>query len=293
ADIESFYTLVYAGDYAYPVDNDFPSPRFNHAMLCLPLDGDTLWLENTSSLLPFGYNSSQTSGRHCLVINGSKSTLVYRPLQNKEDLLVNSLITIKPETSGNGKLTIRKNLRGSDFSRYLHVKNDFTDAERDEIIRDYVGLKNEIISFSINHSGRDIPFLSIDAELRVPALLRKIGPTLVFGFPASKILKLEKPSDRTLPVVLSAPRFIRDSILISLVNLKDYTVKLPPPTDIKSDFGYFTLKFSSDEGQVLIEREMLLESGIITNEQYPRLYDFVETLSESLKRTSVIFNIKQ
>ncbi len=293
AGIESNYVLVYAGDYSYPADNNFPSPRFNHAMLCLPLDGDTVWLENTNSLVPFGYNSSQTSGRHCLLVDGSKSRLVYRQPLKLDELLINSVISLEPESSGDGKMRIRKTMRGSDFTKYLYVKNDITDSERDEIIKDYAGLKNEIISFSINHSDRDLPYLEINSELRVPSLLRKIGATLVFSFPAIKVLKLEKPTDRTLPVIINSPRFVRDSIIINLKNLQGYSVKLPAPVYINSDFGHFALKFTQSNKYVIVERELLLERGIISIDNYNGLYDFVEELSESMKKNALIFNIKQ
>ena len=43
--VESYYTLVMAGENAPSIINNFPSPQFNHAILCVPVDKDTIWLE--------------------------------------------------------------------------------------------------------------------------------------------------------------------------------------------------------------------------------------------------------
>ena len=47
--IQSNYTTIYAGDNPVSVNEAIPSQQFNHVILSVPLEGDTLWLENTSN----------------------------------------------------------------------------------------------------------------------------------------------------------------------------------------------------------------------------------------------------
>ena len=60
--IKSNYCLVSAGDDAknHQMIVDFPSSQFNHAILCVPFQKDSMWLECTNQILKAGYMSDFT-----------------------------------------------------------------------------------------------------------------------------------------------------------------------------------------------------------------------------------------
>src|SRR3546814_15272406 len=67
--IPSVYTEVNAGDHQRSYLPDFASfGQGNHIILCVPLDGDTTWLECTSKETPFGYLRSEERrvGKECV-----------------------------------------------------------------------------------------------------------------------------------------------------------------------------------------------------------------------------------
>ncbi|MBL0131544.1 MAG: hypothetical protein IPP43_10800 [Chitinophagaceae bacterium] len=45
AGIVSYYTLIKAGDGAADLVTDFRSRKFTHAIVCVPVEKDTIWLE--------------------------------------------------------------------------------------------------------------------------------------------------------------------------------------------------------------------------------------------------------
>ncbi|RZL66005.1 MAG: DUF3857 domain-containing protein, partial [Pedobacter sp.] len=63
-DIDSYYCIVEAGNEKVSVDPQFADlAQGNHIILCLPLKGDTTWLECTNQKIPFGYLGDFTDDR--------------------------------------------------------------------------------------------------------------------------------------------------------------------------------------------------------------------------------------
>jgi hypothetical protein len=116
AEIESNYTLVYAGKEADDIEVDLPSSQFNHVILQVPMEvgQSPIWLECTSNSLPAGYLGSFTKDRHVLVVkeNGgfitktpSYNTFGWNTIQNSMEIIIdpagNASIQTKMSTDGN------------------------------------------------------------------------------------------------------------------------------------------------------------------------------------------------
>ena len=67
AGISSFYTLVKSGPDG-KINSDFVIDQFDHIILCVPMQKDTVWLECTSQNLPFNYLGDFTDDRYVLLI---------------------------------------------------------------------------------------------------------------------------------------------------------------------------------------------------------------------------------
>ncbi len=83
--IASFPALINAGYNKEPVDPAFPHNSFNHVILCAPLNGDTTWLECTSSSADFGSLGGFTENRNALLITPQGGVLVTTPKSKQSE----------------------------------------------------------------------------------------------------------------------------------------------------------------------------------------------------------------
>ncbi|MBY0479386.1 MAG: DUF3857 domain-containing protein [Chitinophagaceae bacterium] len=77
--IKSYAALINAGDNEYPVDPAFASSEFNHVILCVPLEKDTVWLECTGKQTLPGILGAFTENRNALLITEKGGVLVKTP----------------------------------------------------------------------------------------------------------------------------------------------------------------------------------------------------------------------
>ncbi|MFC0878419.1 DUF3857 domain-containing protein [Saccharicrinis sp. FJH2] len=77
--IKSYYTVIKAGEDMPDFNADFVSNQFNHVILCIPNQNDTIWLECTDMKMPAGYLSTFTDDRYALLIDKDSSKLVKTP----------------------------------------------------------------------------------------------------------------------------------------------------------------------------------------------------------------------
>lgn len=98
--IQSHYTLVRAGEGESYMLKDFPYNPFNHIILCVPFQKDTMWLECTNQTIPAGYLGDFTDDRYVLLIREEGGKLVKTPRYTREQNLQVRYSTGKIDPTG-------------------------------------------------------------------------------------------------------------------------------------------------------------------------------------------------
>jgi predicted DNA binding CopG/RHH family protein len=292
AGIESFYTTINAGNNAERIIKDFPSFQFNHIILCVPNGKDTIWLENTSQTLPFGYLGPFTQNRYALVVNGSQSNLVRTPAMGLNDFQVSSFYRINPEISGRAVLHLERDFRGNDFINWLQISSEASEDERKEAVSDQLSLKNEVIKYELSHPLRDEPDIKLTADMKAENVLRNIGNSLVFVPFNVKLYPFEKPEIRKYPLRINFPVNRVDSIVVELSSMYNYDAELPAAVKIETKYGSYNVNFIKEEGRVIITRHFILLSNDYPREEYDAFYAFIDSVTRSMKKSAIILNKK-
>jgi Domain of Unknown Function with PDB structure (DUF3857)/Transglutaminase-like superfamily len=101
--IRSHYAIINAGDDQDPVDPSFANNQFNHIILCVPRQKDSIWLECTSNDAPFGRLGSFTENRNALLITETGGQLVPTPDSKASDNIFAAYTHVILEADGSGK----------------------------------------------------------------------------------------------------------------------------------------------------------------------------------------------
>jgi len=146
AGIRSFYTLIKAGDFDHFMMEDFPSNQFNHAILCVPLQKDTMWLECTDQFKSAGYMGEFTGNRKALLISESGGVLVSTARYGlKENIQMRSI---------NSTLNLDGKLNMNVVTNYKGVQQDDLSGKIDnlskELVKKYLEEELELATYEVN-----------------------------------------------------------------------------------------------------------------------------------------------
>ena len=287
--IESFYVDIYAGENPLRINEINPGQQFNHVILCVPIDGDTLWLENTSKYKPYNYMGTFTQNRKALLIADGSSRLVQTPPLERDDVLEFCTYNFSLDMTGNGRVKVLLDLKGPRFEEMKYIQNEFTTRDKVQILQRMLPLKNanlEEWNF-INHD-RDEARIELVADLSVTRQLRKIDEIMAINtLPVSMELP-ERPSDRKTPVRINFPVNKVDSMIYTLPFVGHYTVNFPEPHKVETKYGVFSEEYIKKEDQIIVVRHFELFRGDYSLEEYPAFYNFFEEINKHLKRSIIL-----
>lgn len=291
AGIPSYYTKVYAGNNPVKMNRDFPSQQFNHVILCIPLENDTIWLENTAGHLPANYLGTFTQGRYALLVNGVNSQLVKTPALQPEDVLESNNYTFRLDEVGSGSAIVKQKMKGRAFEHYRYIRQSMVEKDQQKQIEKRLPMSNyEITGWKFIDPDRNEPQIQLKVDLSVRNQIRNLGKTLAIRVPPGDMFDPEAPDSRMHPVRVHYPVHRVDTITYELPFMDGYTVQLPEPVQIKSPYGSFTELFQKTEGQVIIVRDYLLVSGEYPLAEYPGFYSFIAGVNNALQKNVILLN---
>lgn len=291
AGIPSYYTKVYAGSTPARINKNFPSQQFNHVVLSIPLEGDTLWLENTANYLPYNYLGTFTQNRWALLVDGENSRLVKTPSFRLDEVMERDTYYFSLNQEGNGTVQITRDVKGKAFEEYKHAQYELQGNDLKHHIEKNISLNNyKTIKWNIIHPDRDEPGLQMDLALEVKNQFRKIGGMLVINPAPIPLPDLERPDARKTSVRISYPINRSDSLVYELPFIDNYQFEVPEDIGLETEYGRYTTSYARNNQQLTIIRNFQLFEGDYTLEEYSSLYSFIDSIKKSHQKSAVVFN---
>lgn len=279
AGIPANYTLVRAGYGDHFLNDDFPSSPFNHVILNVPLQKDTVWLECTSQTLSPGYLSGFTGNRYVLSVNENGGTLIRTPRYGLKENLQQR--TTKAIIQPNGTATIYAN---TDYKAEqqddLHSKLKGLSKERVlELLKEEIDLPQyDVVSYDYRESfNANLPVISEKLELTAPNYAQVSGKRL---FLAPNLLtkmyrRLLPDTARKYPVQLNRTYTDIDTVEIEIPD--GYIQEaLPAPVSISGIFGRYSCSVKVEGTKIFYYRNLENFDGRFPASNYADLVKFRE-----------------
>ncbi|MEL7145287.1 MAG: DUF3857 and transglutaminase domain-containing protein [Bacteroidota bacterium] len=290
--IESFYTLISSGKYDGELDLSFPSNQFNHVILSVPMQNDTIWLECTSQNNPFGYLSDFTSDRDALLLSEEGGTIVRTPAYTADE---NQYITtgeITLDKEGNGKVSMISDFQGLSYD-YLDGFNSLSEDNQKKNIRRMFPIKNmEDLTYSYSEEKKPLPESSISVNFNARKIASVSGKRVFLV--ANQINRLsyipEKVENRASDFEISYERNVIDSMTYNLPE-GIYVERLPAAKKIETEFGTYEVSYEKGDGYLKYVRKYKTNKGVFDKLKYEEYIKFYEQCVRADKQKVVFLKV--
>lgn len=286
--IESFYTKINSSDLPRPVIKALPGPQFNHVILAVPLDQDTLFLENTVNTNPFGYMGTFTQNREALLVSKDNSKLIRIPALKASDCYNSYKMDVDLSSMESAKAIVHGYFKGHNFEIFNQVNDEMNKEEKDHIFRNYLPFNNyEVEDCKLVRQHRDSARIELVAQLNFAQILKSLGKEYYFSVFPFSIPAFTIPEKRHFPVTMPYPILKSDTLIYRLP--AGYELKTQVDTiSVKTCYGNYSRKLSKINGSIHIVKQVELYPGCYTKEQYPAFYAFIKDITKKEQLTLVL-----
>lgn len=291
-DIPAKYVIIRAGEKELNQHQDFPNAWFNHAIACVPMKNDTVWLECTSQTESCGFLSSFTDSRPALIVGPEGGALVMTP---KYDEKINQKIKttrLVLDVEGNGILTskdIYKGIFESVPSAFAEMNNEL----KKKYLYGKLNINNfELKSYKFERTKGKFASVTQEITLALPNVASKSGNRLFV--PINLLSRWATiPSHDSLRVnpIQAHERGFTEIDSVEVLLPKNYKIEnMFSPIVIPTSFGEYRLEYEKKEESVIIYRRLIINNSIQPKDKYEEFVNFYKTIAKSDKQKIVLIS---
>lgn len=290
AGIKSYYTLINSSFQPEKVIEEIPCPQFNHIILCVPFDKDTLWLENTSTIDPFGYVGSSIQNREALFIDQNKSRLIKIPIIDTNQFTVSRKIVLKVNQKGDGDCRAYFTFKGYYYSQYNQLNTFYNKKEQEQIVNELMPFQSyDLIEWELQKYNRDSAKIRLDSRLNLYKFFKPLGDDSYFSLNPILRYSFERPTERIQPLQIPFPI---NNIDTTIYEIPDgyFLKKVPEDVRIETRYGKSQLSTIEMGNKICVVKKLLIYSNSLDLLAYKDFFDFIKAVKEIDKRVIVLKN---
>ncbi len=291
AGIKSYYALIRSGADEIDVDPEFPYNYFNHAILCVVLEDDTLWLETTSSIVPYGYIGINNSDRYVLLITEQGGKLTKTPGYNIKDNEIKQYANISLSDQGNISANLNKQFSGFAFEERLGITLAGKQRQKDFLLNNIKVNNAEIVDLEYKELFDPLPRIQKHIKLNARNYVSRAGERIFFR-PVifnKNVSVVPSTKERVYDFELDGYLYHNDSIVWSLPSgyKPGY---IPEDARLVTPFGSYHLNYDYNQkkGKLIVRRKYYEKTGKFDAEEFVKFALFRRAIYQNDRNKIVL-----
>lgn len=289
--IKSNYVKIRAGEDEDDIITDFSSAQFNHVILAVPMEKDTVWLECTSQQAPFNFLGGFTSDRHGLMVTEDGGVLVKTPEYTAEENAQIRRVEVEMDAEGNARARVLTKYRGRQYDDNYLIATKGRDDQRKYLLNTIDIPAFDLGDIRYEEERTENPLLTEEYDLTLRKYASVTGKRLFFTPNLLNRGGWNPPKDEN-----------RKSSIVNRYNYNDIdsvVFKLPEnyrmefemePVEVKSEFGEYklTYDFNPETNELTYVRYIKVFKGTFPANSYAEFRKFWRKVSRSDKSKLVL-----
>ena len=288
--LPSYYALVKAGTGKKSFVTDFPFSQFNHVILFVPMQKDSIWLECTSQIESAGFLGSFTDERLTLVVDENGGQLVQTPKydskDNKQERTVTA--TLDPEGKLDAEIsTVYSSLR-------QELPQALVNYLSKDKVKEYLDRELDFATYTVNsfkYTENKSAFPSVDEKLNVSVdhyatISGKrlfVVPNVITRFNR----KLRGEEERRYDIILDMAFTDIDNVEI-IIPPGYKTESTPQDLTLDTKFGRYKSSVRLMENKIIYTRTLEHTSGKFPKSDYNELLKFYDAVFKADRNKIVL-----
>jgi transglutaminase-like putative cysteine protease len=277
--IKSYVAIINAEYNGAPVDPDFPSNKFNHVILCVPGQKDSIWLECTSNTNDFGKLGTFTENRNALLVTEEGGVLVPTPKSSSSANILSTVTRINMQNDLSAEMETIFKSEGEYKEMMADILKENKDKQKETLVY-YLGFRQP----------DDFEFIKDESSPAFNTKLKMILGKMPEFNAGSKMFinpriykisqsKLPKSENRKLDFYFRFPFEKYDTTILKLPAEFTHDV-LPADKELKCDYAFYKTKYwyNKEENSVYAATSFILKQHKIPAASYASVKTYFDNV---------------
>lgn len=261
--------------------------QLDHAILCVPLPADTLWLECTNAYLPFGYVHSDIAGHDAMLVDDNGGRLVRLP--DYPDSCHRQSFHTRMQLDAQGNMTGVMTHRNA--MRYYEKTLSLLSMNEKQRVRELGGMLQgnppRISSVHVTERKDSIPQLT--CRFAVMGQCGTVNGNRMFLTvnPYRRRPSVSPVASHAYPLYLTEGSLLTDTLEV-LLPAGYVPERIPKPVSLTQPFGTFVSNVTVRDGRLLVCQSMLVRKGTYPREMHALWNEFLNQAGKADREMIVL-----